>query len=184
MNQFSQISEQQRMQIMRYLDDRRSKFMIRMICSGALALLLTVPALIDAATLFHTKILIFQPSFANRRTGLIAFLWFFLLIVFLVHFALGVQRYFGGHSPLAEMRSYRYTVRKIILSSKEEDKGVHPFVIHDVTGEQYTCPVYLDYKHAEKGEHLIGIVTDHGGHFALRAEQDAAEPDPRELPQF
>ena len=180
MNEFHQLSEEQRMTVLRYLDDRRSKFMIRMIITGALALLLTVPALQDAATLFGKPFLIFEPSIATRDTGLIALAWFALIVAFLIFFALGFQRWFGGHAPLSEIRSYAFTVREITLSTKGEDKGTHPFVICDMSGTEYTCPVYLDYKKSAHGEHMIGISTDHGAHFALRTEENRHEA---ELPQ-
>lgn len=180
MNESRQISEEQRMTVLRYLDDRRSKYMIRMILTGGLALLLTIPALQDAATLFGKSFLIFQPSFATRDTGLLAFGWFGLIIAFLIFFALGFQRWFGGHAPLNEIRSYAFTVREITLSTKGEDKGVHPFLIRDMSGTEYTCPVYLDYKKSERGERMIGITTDHGAHFALRTEESKHEA---EIPQ-
>ena len=162
-----QITEDQRMYLLHYLDDRRSKAVIRMMCAGALALLLFIPAMMDASELFQRQILFFEPTGTSKGITGLSFVWAGSVGVLIASLASGWQRDYGSCAPINEVRRCAFSCCEIEISTKGEDRATPPYKVIDRAGFEYVCPVYLDFKHAMPGDRLIGIITESGHRYAI-----------------
>lgn len=67
----------------------------------------------------------------------------------------------------------------IPVTAKLPNSNKAPYVIKDAFGNEYHCISYLDYKYAESGTEMIGVVLENGKRFAMQ-QYDAANPYARD----
>lgn len=152
--------------LLKYLDDRRAKYLVLLV-SDIIGLVLTfVPAAMVYYSLTHReeKYGIGVPNLFLKLA-----VCFFAMAVFLpALLAHGWQIYYGRRSPRSCVKRMAFSVSFVTVREKEKDTGKHPYRIRCTDGNTYCCPVYLDYKNAEICGQMLGICTDGGSHYIMQ----------------
>lgn len=184
------ITEEQRTHILEYLDDRRSGELSRLVIIGFLALITTGPAMQILADLLGLPVLFFKPLGLFETTqngirgadpvlcllGLIG--WCLFVTYFVLRLRADYQRIFGDKAPLNQFRRGEYSCQSIVTAKVNENPACkHPFRITDPFGEEYLCPKYADWKHAERGKGMIGVILPDGQRFAVADEETVTKTE-------
>ena len=149
--------------LLRYLDDRRGKYMAVLVTDVIGMVLTALPAamvfwrLLDPNAGFGIPKIIFKAAVVFLLLSL-------LLPILLVH---GWQVYYCRKCPYRCVKRLAFTVSVVTVRKPEPDSGKHPYKITCTDGCTYICPVYLDYKQAKICGQMLGICTDYGARFAM-----------------
>ena len=157
------LTDKQQKILLDYLDERRGKYNAAVVTAVILTALSSLPAFAAIWML------------ANKKEGeqihdvFIAALCVFAALLLalgalIVH---GWQVFYGRKCPYNCILRHEFSVYPVTVRGIEVDQGHHPFVILATDRYSYTCPVYLDYKHSQNGQQMLGICTDYGARFAM-----------------
>ncbi|MBR3045909.1 MAG: hypothetical protein IKI45_15680 [Oscillospiraceae bacterium] len=149
------ITENQKRKILEYLDDARSKHLHMLYLCIAGDVLLFLPG-----------IAIFS-GFANRYVTLAGALWFICLIGTAILLLTGWNRVFGSNSAYARMQRNEYSCEYITVSTTSDSAGRPPYLLNDSLGQQYVCPIFVEFKLLHAGSRAIGIYLNDGTRFAV-----------------
>ncbi len=156
------LSEQLEETLGKYIADRRYKHMMTMYLSGIVGIGLIPFAVweledIRAHRLYHRR---------NRESVLILCIIF--LVTFLVLFIKGIGSVFGRGSDFDCVKHQKYRFGTFRVGGKRSDSGQHPYYVCDADGNEFCCPVYLDYKKVNFGDTMICVLLDNGKAYAMR----------------
>lgn len=170
------ITEEQRRELLRYLEDRRGSYNAKVVVCGVALLVTTLLSLPVYLGYVDSRTVSYRPK--GKLTSVeLAYFPPVLLIIFICLLIRGFGRYFGPTSPISCVRRCDYSCARILVGSKAPDTGRHPYYINGMDGVRYCCPVYLDYKYANAGGTMIGVVTSHGRCYAMADSTAAHEAD-------
>ncbi len=156
------ITEQQHQKLLQYLDEARGKFMNMLyICIGG-SVLLCLPGL----TLFN--------GFGTRYSRMAGILWYVALIGLIVLLVTGYPKYLGSNSAYACAKRRAYFCTPITISNVSGSEGRPPYLLNDTMGNQYVCPVYLEFKSFRSGGGAIGVTLTNGTRYAFAAPNPSA----------
>ncbi|MBQ3940617.1 MAG: hypothetical protein II723_05845 [Oscillospiraceae bacterium] len=172
---FAVITEAQRRELLRYLEDRRGGYMTKLVCFGVGALFFSVLSIPVFLGVVKPSALTYTPRGSLHRVEL-SYVAVILIVVFICLAVGGIGRYYGPTSPISCVRRCNYQCGRIIVAGKSPDRGKHPYSITASDGNTYCCPVYLDYKNVRSGSTMVGVVTGYGKCFAM-ADTEAMPPE-------
>lgn len=150
--------------LLRYLEDRRGKYMAVLVTDVLGMVLTALPAamvlwrLLDENAGFGIPKKLFHAAVAFVLLSI-------LLIMLLAH---GWQVYYGRRSPYACVKRLAFTVSAVTVRKLLPDTGKHPYKINCTDGMTYICPVYLDYKDAKVCAQMLGICMDYGARYIMQ----------------
>ncbi len=151
------LKEEQKEQVLKYIQERRYQHMITMYCVGIVALLFSIFNFLDMK---YTKI-----GFIYD-TNLVSY-WLLSTLITLVMFLQGIGKIFGKNSDYDCVKKDNYTLNIRKFAGKKPDTGKHPYFVEDFYGNSYQCINFLDWKHAHDGDMLICIELKNGKKYAL-----------------
>lgn len=93
--------------------------------------------------------------------------WLGAALLFVFLFLTGVGRVFGPGSDYHCLCKQKYAFGYMILGGKKHDTGKHPYYVCDREGNEYICPVFLDYKKSNFGDEMFCVVLDNGRRYAM-----------------
>ncbi|MBQ5335371.1 MAG: hypothetical protein J6Z45_05425 [Oscillospiraceae bacterium] len=166
------ITENQRRELLKYLEDRRGSYLAKTVVCGAALLITTMLSLPVYFGILDRRAVSYTPR-GSFRTYRVAYAPPVLLFAFIVLLIYGFGRYYGPTSPISRVRRCDYTCARIIVSGKSPDNGKYPYYVYDSNGVKYCCPVYLDYRDAAPGSTMIGAAVSSGRRYAMA---DTAAP--------
>ena len=150
--------------LLRYLEDRRGKYMV-LLAADIIGILLTaLPAALciwrylDENAGFGIPKSLFKIALACAAMVL-------FLPMLLVH---GWQVYYGSKCPYRCVKRLAFSVSPVTVRKLEPDTGKHPYKITCTDGYTYICPVFLDYRDAKICGTMTGICTDFGARFIMQ----------------
>ena len=153
----TQITSQQQQKLVEYLDEARSKHMhlIYICIAGAVLLFLPGLSLLTAG------------EFSNLYVSVAGFFWIVSIIGLVILLLTGYQKYFGGNSAISCAKRGAYSCAPITVSSVSGSEGRPPYLLNDSAGNQYICPVYIEFKYLHAGSMAIGVTLVNGMRFAF-----------------
>ena len=160
------ISEEQRRELLRYLEDRRGGYLAKLAVCGIATLFFGVLSAPVFLGLVKSSVISYRPRGSMHDVEL-SFVAVILLIIFVCLWIGGIGRYYGPTSPISCVRRCDYKCGRIVVTGKAPDRGRHPYYITAMDGNSYCCPVYLDYKDVRTGSTMTGIVTGRGKCYAM-----------------
>ncbi len=154
-----------------YIKEARGDYMAALFSCIIFTALLTIPAIGDFLHLCA--------GLRGGRTGTIFFGWCVLMIYSAVCILRGLGKKFGRGSDYDLISRSDYKCFLIPVTAKLPNSNKAPYIIKDAFGNEYHCISYLDYKYAESGTEMIGVVLENGKRFAMQ-QYDAANPYARD----
>lgn len=170
------ITEEQRRELLRYLEDRRGSYIAKMVVLGAMLLFTTMASLPVYLGYVDSRQISYRPKGSFHRVE-VAYAPPVLLIIFICLLIYGFGRYFGPTSAISRVRRCDITCSRIIVSGKSPDNGKHPYYVYGSDGVKYCCPVYLDYRDVSPGSTMIGVSAARGKNFAMADPAAAPKVD-------
>lgn len=154
------LTEEQKQIILKYIQDRRYNYMIGMYTLFFLTFFINLYIFPVWFRIFH-DIRLDADDFEFLSYGV------FSLIASLIAFLKGIGIIFGKHSDYDCLKRDQYQLDFCEFSEKLPDTGKHPYYVKDISGTEYICPLFLDYKKAGKGSTLICVTLANGKNYAL-----------------
>ena len=151
----TQITAHQQQKLVEYLDEARSKHMHMLYICVAGSVLLLLPGL----SLFT--------GFGNMYSNLAGVLWILSVIGLVILLVTGYQKYFGGNCAYSCAKRGAYSCGEITVSTVSGSEGRPPYLLNDAAGNQYICPVYMEFKTMHAGCTAIGVTLINGMRFAF-----------------
>ncbi len=158
----------------KYIADRRYVHMMTLYLSLAGALFLMPLAIMEIKTLSNPSYGSYSyRSYRRRHRFDFAVIWTFSMVTFIVMFIKGIGSVFGRNSDYDCVKRQKYAFGTMTVGGKKHDLQRHPYYVSDRDGNEYCCPVFLDYKNAQFGDTMFCVVLDNGKRFAMR---DVSKP--------
>lgn len=162
------LTEEQYEKTRKFIQDQRSTFMVAYyFFLGASLLLLPLAAIESYLDLDSIR--------TGRRRYSATGLCFGSVIMLILLLFRGLGKTFGPRSDYDCIRRSDYGCQYFTVKSKDENKNKHPYFVTDAQGFDYTCISFLDYKYAEPGTEMIGVVLGNGKRYAMQLF-DATDP--------
>lgn len=157
----------------KYIADRRYVHMMTLYLSLAGSVILAPFAIMEwnGLSARSHKSYYYRRRYARR--GSIVGLWIFAIATFIVMFIKGIGSVFGRNSDYDCVKRRKYAFGTMTVGGKKHDLQRHPYYVSDRDGNEYCCPVFLDYKNAQFGDTMFCVVLDNGKRFAMR---DVSKP--------
>ncbi len=163
--------------LLEYIKSRRYKLMLMLYISLALSLLLAPIAILqmnghftwlalDSGAIGDSTMLLL--SLRGVRRIRLCYIWYAALADFAVTFFGGIGRKFGPGSDYHCVVKQKYQYGYVAMEGKNPDIGKFPYRVYDTQGYEYDCPVFIDYKKAEKGSEMFCVILDNGSRFAFQ----------------
>ncbi|MCQ2407496.1 MAG: hypothetical protein MJ065_03080 [Oscillospiraceae bacterium] len=150
------LTESQYQHLLAALDEERSKFMNLLYISAGGSILLLLPGIM---------------SLSGRGGGLYVSaagaLWLICAIMTAVLLITGYQKKFGSNCPYSQLKNRNYTCELIQVTAKSGAEGRPPYLLTDVMGNQFVCPIYMEFKYIQPGGNAIGVFLQSGGRYAV-----------------
>lgn len=149
------ITDEQHRKILEYLDEARSKHMNMLYLCIAGDVLLLLPGV----TLFK--------GYGNIYSMLAGALWYFCLIGTAILLLTGWNKKIGSNSAYARMQRREYSCEYITVSTTSDSAGRPPYLLNDARGQQYICPIFMEFKLLHAGSRAVGVCLNDGTRFAV-----------------
>ncbi len=161
------LPEEKETVLLQYVSERRYSFMMMLYLSLAGSLLLLPLAIYDFKNLVNPGYYGYSYRYRRNRSGYILIFWIMCIASFIVSFIRGIGKTFGMNSDFDCLKNQKYAFGTMILGGKKHDAAKHPYYVSDRDGNEYCCPIFLDYKNAKFGDEMFCIILDNGTRYAL-----------------
>lgn len=162
MNTQVNLTEDQYRHLLDALEDERGKFMNLLYFSIGGSILLFLPGIMTVT---------------GRGSGIYVqaagVLWALCVVMAVVLFIMGYQKKFGSNCPHSQLKNRNYTCELIKVASKSGSEGRPPYLLTDVMGNQFVCPIYLEFKYIQVGGNAIGVFFPSGGRYVVHDSSNA-----------
>ena len=172
----NRLTQEQKQLLTEYIKDRRFPYMARLCCLFGLTVLMFLTFLPDLLRLYYNPESWEEswsaPAWA-KESGYYALpilffcLWIASVCWFLKEFRQGIGKAFWKNSDYDCLLHDNYQLDFRECAGKQPDSGKYPYFVSDSDGNRYQCPVFLDWKHAQKGDTLLCITLKNGQKYAL-----------------
>lgn len=158
------LTDKQKKIIMRYIQERRYQHMLmiytNLLLSAFLILYIIWIKIFTSPAEYIPDIERHEP--AEAIGGLVISIFWLIWL-----FVTGIGKKFGKNSDYDCLKRDNYQLDFHKFSHKHPDPGKYPYYLDDIYGNTYQCPVFLDYRNAEKGSILICVTLKNGQKYAL-----------------
>lgn len=152
----AQITPVQKQKLIEYLEEKRSKHMNLMYICIAGSVLLFLPGLS-----------LFASNYGNIYSNLAGCLWIVCVVGLVILLLTGYQKHFGGNSAISCAKRGAYSCAPITVGTVSGNEGRPPYLLSDSMGNQYICPVYMEFKYMRTGSTAVGVTLVNGMRFAF-----------------
>ena len=156
MNTQVNLTESQYQHLLEALDEERSKFMNLLYFSVGGSILLLIPG-----------IMVVTGRGGGIYVSIAGVLWLLCVVMAVVLLITGYQKKFGSNCPHSQLKNRNYTCERIHVASKSGAEGRPPYLLTDVMGNQFVCPIYMEFKYIRQGGSAIGVFFPSGGRYAV-----------------
>ncbi len=163
--------------LIKYVADRRYRFMVLFYLTLAYTVVVAwfafadLERMLEGSTRYYYEVAedLWMLAIRRRRyyPGSLFASWLATALMSAFLFLSGVGKVFGPGSDYHCLKKQKYGFGYMTVGGKKSDTGKHPYFVCDREGNEYICPVFLDYKKVNFGDEMFCVVLDNGKRYAM-----------------